>query len=345
MLALTFIKGPLVDDWAADQVQELENKVNHPTTPVDIGEEILWTEFIDAFNSNFADVTQKQLALSALYQLRMQKDRFDDYVAAFKHYAKQADFELSQAAIIRLFAMGIEDKLLDAILHRETQPETIPDYITAAHAEIRKHQNRQSIRHPGNVKFGWTPERRSTFHTPQSQLPRQYGTPTPDQQPTFRAQQSPRHYGMSDPDPDPQHYPTYASWPTPQRDPAFSPPWPTYAPEAINGDPMDIDPPSFAKLRRIYERAANRKQCRATGACYRCFEQGHLARDCYNRPPRDYDYHYYDRNTHTFPLQEDEEDEEESEDVTDLAEIITQLPSDERARLLDELTHIQDSPY
>jgi hypothetical protein len=30
----------------------------------------------------------------------MQKDRFDDYVAAFKHYAKQADFDLTHAATV-----------------------------------------------------------------------------------------------------------------------------------------------------------------------------------------------------------------------------------------------------
>ena len=86
----------------------------------------------------------------------MQKDRFDDYVAAFKHYAKQAEFDLTHLATIRLFAMGIESKLQDAILHRDTQPETIDAYITAAHAEIKKYQNRQSIKYPGYVKFQWT---------------------------------------------------------------------------------------------------------------------------------------------------------------------------------------------
>ena len=30
MLALTFIKGALVDDWAADQVTELETRLNDP---------------------------------------------------------------------------------------------------------------------------------------------------------------------------------------------------------------------------------------------------------------------------------------------------------------------------
>jgi hypothetical protein len=117
MLALTFIKGPLVDDWAADQVQELENKVNHPTTPIGMGKEILWTEFKDAFDANYSDVTQKQQILSTLYQLHMEKDHFNDYITAFKHYTKQAEFDLTHPATIRLFAMGLESTLQDTILH------------------------------------------------------------------------------------------------------------------------------------------------------------------------------------------------------------------------------------
>jgi hypothetical protein len=39
-------------------------------------------------NANFSNVTQKQQAISTLYHLHMQKDCFNDYVAAFKHYAK-----------------------------------------------------------------------------------------------------------------------------------------------------------------------------------------------------------------------------------------------------------------
>jgi len=88
-----------------------------------------------------------------LYQLRMQKDCFDNYVATFKHYAKQAEFNLTHLATIQLFAMGIENKLQDAIIHWDTQPDTIEGYITAAQSEIQKYQNRQAIKFPGHTKF------------------------------------------------------------------------------------------------------------------------------------------------------------------------------------------------
>ena len=156
MMALTLIKGPLVDDWAADQVTELEDKVTRQINPIAQNDEVLWNDFMTAFDANYSDITKKQGALAALYQLRMQKDRFDDYVATFKHYAKQAGFDLSHAPTIQLFAMGIENKLQDAILHRDNQPDTIDEYITAAHAEIKKYQNRQSIKFPGHAKYQWT---------------------------------------------------------------------------------------------------------------------------------------------------------------------------------------------
>ena len=117
MLVLTLIKGPLVDDWASDQVQVLEEKVIQTINPIGQDQEVLWTDFITAFNLNYTDITKKQQALSVLYQLCMQKDRFDDYVTLFKHYAKQAEFDLSHLATIQLFTMGIKNKLQNAILH------------------------------------------------------------------------------------------------------------------------------------------------------------------------------------------------------------------------------------
>jgi hypothetical protein len=93
--------------------------------------------------------------MSALYHLRMQKDRFDNYVAAFKHYAKQAEFDLTHPATVQLFVMGIENNLQNAILHRDQQPATIEEYIRDAHIEIKKYQQPQAIKHPGSAKFQW----------------------------------------------------------------------------------------------------------------------------------------------------------------------------------------------
>jgi len=100
MLALTLIKGPLVDDWASNQVQALKEKVTWIINPISQDQEVLWTDFVTTFNSNYTDITKKHQALGVLYQLHIQKDRFDNYVARFKHYAKQAEFNLTHPATI-----------------------------------------------------------------------------------------------------------------------------------------------------------------------------------------------------------------------------------------------------
>ena len=73
----------------------------------------------------------------------------------FKHYAKEAEFDLTHLSTIQLFAMGFKNRLQDAILHQDTQPNTIEGYITTAQAEIQKYQNQQAIKFPGHTKFQW----------------------------------------------------------------------------------------------------------------------------------------------------------------------------------------------
>ena len=139
MLALSLIKGPLVKDWAADQVKLLEQKVTRQVNPLPMTDPTLWTDFETAFNANFSNIAQKQHAMNTLYHLHMQKDYFDDYVATFKHYAKQAEFDLTHPATVQLFVMGIESNLQNAILHRDNQPTIIDEYIRDAHIEIKKY--------------------------------------------------------------------------------------------------------------------------------------------------------------------------------------------------------------
>jgi hypothetical protein len=52
MLALTFIKGPFVEDWFADQVEALKEKVTRQVNTMLMTNNALWTEFMTAFNAN-----------------------------------------------------------------------------------------------------------------------------------------------------------------------------------------------------------------------------------------------------------------------------------------------------
>jgi hypothetical protein len=66
MLILSLIKGPLVDDWTNDQIDQLEEKVTRIVNPISQDEEVLWDEFVAELDSHFADTTRKQKAYAAL---------------------------------------------------------------------------------------------------------------------------------------------------------------------------------------------------------------------------------------------------------------------------------------
>jgi hypothetical protein len=90
MLILSLIKGPLIDDWTNDQIDQLEDKVTRAVAPIGQGNEVLWDEFVAELDSHFANTTRKQKVYAALQDLRMRGNDFDSYTATFKYLAKQA---------------------------------------------------------------------------------------------------------------------------------------------------------------------------------------------------------------------------------------------------------------
>jgi hypothetical protein len=66
MLALSLIKGPLVDDWTNDQIDQLKEKVTCAVNPISQDNKVLWNDFVVELDSHFADTTRKQKAYTAL---------------------------------------------------------------------------------------------------------------------------------------------------------------------------------------------------------------------------------------------------------------------------------------
>ena len=87
VLCLSLIKGPRVDDWVADQLGSLNDKVKRTQNPIAKDNEDLWNEFQTAFDNTFTDTTQQQKAQSAILFLRMKGEDLDGYIATFKHLA------------------------------------------------------------------------------------------------------------------------------------------------------------------------------------------------------------------------------------------------------------------
>jgi hypothetical protein len=115
--ALTFIKGPLINNWANDQVTELHNKVTCMQNPIEQDKKVLWTEFSATFTAAFTNTARAQNAHMALMHLRMRGSDLDTYIATFKHLASQANYQLNNTATIHHFARGLERELQTAILY------------------------------------------------------------------------------------------------------------------------------------------------------------------------------------------------------------------------------------
>src|ERR1700677_2602091 len=163
--ALSLIKGPLVKDWVKDQVAELVDKTTCAVDRVGQDEDRLWNEYAATFDAAFTDTTKKQQAFNKLQHLRMRADDLDAYVATFKHLAKVAGYTMDEPGTTYLFALGLKPGLMDAILHRNTQPVTLDDWITQAQTEQRKFVQRQAMKNPHAMRFAWTqPQSRRNGH-------------------------------------------------------------------------------------------------------------------------------------------------------------------------------------
>ena len=139
VLALSFMRGPNINDWKADQLKLLIEKTTRAVNPIPNADPVLWTEFETAFDTAFTNTTEKQTAHSDLLKLKMDRSDLDSYIARFMHLALKAGFGINDYATAHLFYRGLRPNLVQAILKRDTTPVTVNDWIDAAKAEQKKY--------------------------------------------------------------------------------------------------------------------------------------------------------------------------------------------------------------
>jgi hypothetical protein len=148
MTFLSMIRGPLVKDWVREQMDDINNKVNRVAQPLLNTDEALWNDLITAFDTAFTDTTQKQKAYRLLHQIKMREGNLDSFVSVFKQLAKKAGYDLTAQGTIDLFYRGLTRDLLQAIMTRDTQPDTFQEWVDAAQKELQKQQHRNAILYP-----------------------------------------------------------------------------------------------------------------------------------------------------------------------------------------------------
>lgn len=85
LMALSYIKGPLVKDWVTSQAWKLANSIDMTKCMHLLkDDELLWNNFETVFKNAWKDTTRSQSAYDQLINLCMKDLDIDMYTATFK---------------------------------------------------------------------------------------------------------------------------------------------------------------------------------------------------------------------------------------------------------------------
>jgi hypothetical protein len=146
LTALSYIKGPLVEDWVNAQDEELE-QCTDPTRPGSIHEdnESLWQEFETAFKATWTDTTKVQSAYSQLMKLQMKDLDIDTYNTTFARLANAAGWEADAKGTIDRYRSGLREAIQCRIINRDSMLDTMEEWQNAARKEVLKVKELQSL--------------------------------------------------------------------------------------------------------------------------------------------------------------------------------------------------------
>jgi len=156
MTFLSYIRGPLVDDWVEEQAQWLINQV---TGGVPHAKENLWMTIEVRFCQAYTDTAEKQKAQHNIWELKMKGDDLDTFIAQFQQVARKAGYDLDGEATLDVFQRALPYKLVANCVQFD-HPVTWNDWTQAA----RRHQQEYIYlkervkgreRRGGATKFQW----------------------------------------------------------------------------------------------------------------------------------------------------------------------------------------------
>ena len=133
-LALTYIRGPKVDAWVAEQCDALSIKINDARTHAANMDEALWEDFIAEFKRAFAEPKWK--VICRLEHLRMAGDEVEMYIAKFENLVKRAERKRESRPIMDYFVQGLGIDFVRSILKWRAIPKTIDEWQSAARNEV-----------------------------------------------------------------------------------------------------------------------------------------------------------------------------------------------------------------
>jgi hypothetical protein len=146
LTALSYIKGPLVEDWVNACDMELKRRTDS-TKPGSVREnnKILWREFEASFKAAWTDTTKVQSTYSQLMKLQMKDLDIDTYNATFARLANAAGWEEDAKGTIDRYRSGLCKAIQRRIINRDVMPDTMVEWQTAVRKEVSKVKELQSL--------------------------------------------------------------------------------------------------------------------------------------------------------------------------------------------------------
>lgn len=142
-LFLSYLKGPKVEDWADAQQKKMDDNVTNGRAKTS---ERHWTEFKDAFDSNFKDLGEKINAQHQLENLKMQGHDIDSYIAKFETLMGLAGYKKDEVGTLTLFKKGLPFGLNVRIVSNTTPvPANLEEWVKAAREQQLKWLQIQEI--------------------------------------------------------------------------------------------------------------------------------------------------------------------------------------------------------
>ena len=167
LTALTYMRGPLINDWIDQQEKKLA--VRTDTTKrghVPETDEALWNEFETAFLNAWTDTSKKQNAYDQLMRLTMNGWDVDTYIATFDRLALAAGWDLDSEGTIAKFREGLTKGVHSKALDRDHIPRTIDEWKAAARTEVARAKEKYNAGLTGTQRRN--PPKSGTYQNSQS---------------------------------------------------------------------------------------------------------------------------------------------------------------------------------
>jgi hypothetical protein len=133
LTCLSYICGPLIEDWVNAHEQDLSDRVDvTKANHVMETNKVLWTEFTTAFADTWKDTRKKQNTYEQLMRLQMNGWDINTYIATFEKLAAQTKWSLLAEGTIACFQDGLNRMIHSKALNRDKIPRTMDEWKATA---------------------------------------------------------------------------------------------------------------------------------------------------------------------------------------------------------------------